>query len=226
MSSTPDPRNGDAARGADVEGLFSPAAPTVEIPVPTGEVRLLGAIQHRLLAVPGAREAAVTLSHIGEHALGWMAIAAVGAAVDPARRGRWAMVGIGSFSAHATSVVVKRVVRRRRPDHPTVTVGVSTPSSLSFPSSHATSTTAFALLAGAVSGVPVAPALVPVMLASRLVLGVHYPSDVFAGAAVGAGCAAVTRTLWPTTAVQRMLPQSLRDDPQGRRTTLITEEKR
>lgn len=201
-------------------------AGSVEIPVPTGEVRLLAAVQKRLLAVPGSRQAAVTLSHVGEHALGWMAIAAAGMVVDPDRRGRWAMVGVGSFGAHATSVVVKRVVRRRRPDHPSVAVGVGTPSKLSFPSSHATSTTAFALLAGSVSGVPVAPALVPVMLASRLVLGVHYPSDVVAGAAVGAGCAALTRAVWPSDAVQQVLPGALRDGAAGPRATQIPEEKR
>ena len=199
---------------------------SVEIPVPTGEVRLLAGVQKRLLAVPGSRQAAVTLSHVGEHALGWMVIAAAGMVVDPARRGRWAMVGVGSFGAHATSVVVKRVVRRRRPDHPSVAVGVGTPSKLSFPSSHATSTTAFALLAGSVTGVPVAPALVPVMLASRLVLGVHYPSDVVAGAAVGAGCAALTRAVWPSDAVQQVLPGALRDGAAGPRATQIPEEKR
>ena len=199
---------------------------SVEIPVPTGEVRLLAGVQKRLLAVPGSRQAAVTLSHVGEHALGWMAIAAAGMVVDPDRRGRWAMVGVGSFGAHATSVVVKRVVRRRRPDHPSVAVGVGTPSKLSVPSSHATSTTAFALLAGAVTGVPVAPALVPVMLASRLVLGVHYPSDVVAGAAVGAGCAALTRAVWPSDAVQQVLPGALRDGAAGPRATQIPEEKR
>ncbi|OAH63713.1 phosphatase [Dietzia cinnamea] len=199
---------------------------SVEIPVPTGEVRLLAAVQKRLLAVPGSRQAAVTLSHVGEHALGWMAIAAAGMVVDPDRRGRWAMVGVGSFGAHATSVVVKRVVRRRRPDHPSVAVGVGTPSKLSFPSSHATSTSAFALLAGSVSGVPVAPALVPLMLASRLVLGVHYPSDVVAGAAVGAGCAALTRAVWPSDAVQQVLPGALRDGAVGPRATQIPEEKR
>jgi hypothetical protein len=215
VSSTPDPT--DTADGA---------APTVEIPVPTSEVRLLAGIQRRLLAVPGSREAAVTLSHVGEHALGWMAIAAVGALADPPRRGRWAMVGVGSFGAHASSVIIKRVVRRRRPDHPTVTVGVSTPSKLSFPSSHATSTTAFALLAGAVSGVPVAPALVPLMLASRLVLGVHYPSDVLAGAAVGAGCAALTRATWPSAAVQSVLPETLRDGVEGPGVTQKSEENR
>lgn len=208
-----------------MSSMTDPVVP-VEIPVPTGEVRLLAAVQKRLLAVPGSRQTAVTLSHVGEHALGWMGIAAAGMVVDPARRGRWAMVGVGSFGAHATSVVVKRIVRRRRPDHPSVAVGVGTPSKLSFPSSHATSTTAFALLAGSVTGVPVAPALVPVMLASRLVLGVHYPSDVLAGAAVGAGCAALTRAVWPSDAVQQVLPGALRDGAAGPRATEIPEERR
>lgn len=198
----------------------------VEIPVPAAEIKLLSAVQRALLAVPGATRASLTLSHVGEHALGWMAIAGAGMVLDPGRRDRWAMVGVGTFGAHATSVVVKRLVRRRRPDHPTVTVGVGTPSTLSFPSSHATSTTAFALLAGAVSGVPVARALVPVMLASRLALGVHYPSDVVAGAAVGAGCAALTRAVWPTDAVQRVLPATLRDSAARPGTTQDLEEKR
>lgn len=220
MSSTPDPATPATAGVSAGHG----ATPTVEIPVPTGEVRLLSGIQRRLLAVPGSREAAVTLSHVGEHALGWMAIAGAGMVLDPARRGRWAMVGVGTFGAHATSVVLKRVVRRRRPDHPSVAVGVGTPSKLSFPSSHATSTTAFALLAGSVSGVPIAPALVPVMLVSRLVLGVHYPSDVLAGATVGAGCAALTRAVWPTAAVQRVLPEALREAEAGPGTTENPEE--
>ena len=177
------------------------------------EAELLVAVQRRLLAVPGARETATVLSHTGEHALGWFALSAAGMVLDPARRGRWAMTGVGTFGAHAASVALKRVVRRRRPSHPDVTVGVGTPSRLSFPSSHATSTTAFALLAGGVLGLPVAPVLVPVMLASRLALGVHYPTDVVGGALLGAGCAGATRAAWGTPAVQELLPASLRDAP-------------
>lgn len=226
MSSTPDPATSAASGASAGGGSALPGEPTIEIPVPSGEVRLLAGIQRRLLQVPGSRETAVTLSHVGEHALGWMAIAGAGMVLDPARRGRWAMVGVGTFGAHATSVVVKRIVRRRRPAHPSVTVGVATPSTLSFPSSHATSTTAFALLAGSVTGVPVAAGLVPVMLASRLVLGVHYPSDVLAGATVGAGCAALTRAVWPTVAVQRLLPEALREAEPAAGSTEDPEEKR
>jgi membrane-associated phospholipid phosphatase len=70
-------------------------------------------------------------------------------------------------------------------------VNVSTPSKLSFPSSHATSTTAAAFLIGRLTGLPLPALLVPPMMLSRLVLGVHYPTDVLAGAALGAASAAL-----------------------------------
>ena len=120
---------------------------------------------------------------------GW-AIAAVGALADPARRKQWIGVGVGAVGAHAASIAIKRVVRRRRPDDPRVRVNVSTPSRLSFPSSHTTSTTAATILLGRLTGLPVAPLVVPPMMLSRLVLGVHYPTDVLAGSALGALSAA------------------------------------
>jgi len=66
---------------------------------------------------------------------------------------------------------------------------VGTPSRLSFPSSHAASTTAAAVLYGGMVGTRASVStmsVVPPMLLSRLVLGVHYPSDVLAGSALGA----------------------------------------
>ncbi|QDQ98944.1 phosphatase PAP2 family protein [Tomitella fengzijianii] len=149
------------------------------------------------------------MSHFGEHALGWMAVSAVGAAVDRPRRGRWLAVGVGAVGAHAASIAVKRVVRRPRPQDPMVRVGVSTPSRLSFPSSHATSSTAAALLIGRASGVPVAAAVVPAMALSRLLLGVHYPSDVVVGSAIGALAAVATDRLRHRVPV-------LRDEPRPR----------
>ena len=82
--------------------------------------------------------------------------------------------------------MIKRVVKRTRPDHPAIAVNVGTPSKLSFPSAHATSTTAAAMLLGRVTGLPLPVLLVPPMALSRLVLGVHYPTDVLTGVAVGA----------------------------------------
>ena len=95
--------------------------------------------------------------------------------------------------AHGASIGVKRVVRRARPDHPSVEVRVGTPSRLSFPSAHATSTTAAAVLYGRLLRRPLVPVLVPPMALSRLVLGVHYPSDVVAGSALGAVVALAVR---------------------------------
>jgi len=123
--------------------------------------------------------------------LGWMGSAAVGAGIDKRRREGWVRVGAAAFLAHAASVVLKRIVRRKRPDYPYVRVGVKTPSTLSFPSSHATSTTAFLVAVSSLTGRK-APLLgVPVMMASRMVLGVHYPTDTAVGAAIGAATAEV-----------------------------------
>lgn len=161
------------------------------------EAELLVGIQSVLTDRPGVLPAARAMSHFGEHSLGWLAIGGLGAAVAgrrgdlPAAR-RWAEVGLGAFGAHAASVIIKRIVRRPRPTHPGIRIGVGTPSRLSFPSSHATSTTAAAVLIGRAAGLPpaVVPAvLVPPMLVSRLVLGVHYPTDVLGGAALGAASA-------------------------------------
>ncbi|MFE3699299.1 phosphatase PAP2 family protein [Nocardia tengchongensis] len=155
------------------------------------EVKILNLVQGTIGQNPAVVKAARGMSHFGEHSLGWIGIAAVGALVDKPRRRQWAGVAFGAFGAHAASVVIKRVVRRPRPNHPSVQVNVSTPSKLSFPSSHATSTTAAAVLLGRLTGLPLPAVLVPPMLLSRVVLGVHYPSDVLAGSALGAASAAV-----------------------------------
>ncbi|MBS9535195.1 phosphatase PAP2 family protein [Mycobacterium sp. M1] len=170
------------------------AAP-VDAPVgpPHGEDAVLVGVQAALTGRPGVLPAARTMSHFGEHSLGWLAVAAAGALAQPRRRRAWLVAGAGTLAAHAAAVVIKRVVRRTRPDHPAIAVNVGTPSRLSFPSAHATSTTTAAILLGRAAGLPagVLPALlVPPMALSRLVLGVHYPSDVAVGAAVGAAVAA------------------------------------
>lgn len=159
------------------------------------EVRILEKVQQTVGAQPGAVTIARGMSHFGEHALGWVAIAGVGAVVDPSRRRQWAGVAVGAVGSHAASIVIKRVIRRPRPNDPSVKINVSTPSKLSFPSSHATSTTAAAVLLGRLTGLPLPAVLVPPMLLSRLVLGVHYPTDVLAGSALGALSAAAVLKL-------------------------------
>ncbi|HEU0190375.1 MAG TPA: phosphatase PAP2 family protein [Mycobacterium sp.] len=164
----------------------------VETAQPRGETAALVAVQSALTDRPGVLPAARAMSHFGEHSLGWLALAAAGALAQPRRRRTWLLAGAGTLAAHAAAVAIKRVVRRERPQHPAVAVGVGTPSRLSFPSAHATSTTAAAILLGRAVGLPALtlPALlVPPMALSRMVLGVHYPSDVVTGVAVGAAVA-------------------------------------
>lgn len=163
---------------------------------PRGEVAALVAVQAALGDRPGVLSVARALSHFGEHSVGWVAVALLGAVLSPKRRGDWLIAGAGAFVAHAAAVVVKRIVRRKRPHDPAVVVNVGTPSQLSFPSAHATSTTAAAVLMGRTLGLPrgvCAAVLVPPMALSRMLLGVHYPSDVACGIALGAVVAAIAR---------------------------------
>jgi membrane-associated phospholipid phosphatase len=163
---------------------------------PGGEVAALVAVQSALADRPGVLITARGMSHFGEHSLGWVAVSLLGALLSPRRRREWLVAGAGAFTAHAAAVIVKRVVRRKRPHDPAVAVNVGTPSQLSFPSAHATSTTAAAILLGRVTGLPLPVVLVPPMALSRMVLGVHYPSDVAFGVALGAAVARLA--LWLT----------------------------
>lgn len=160
----------------------------------TPETLALRKVQE-VIAKPPVVKAARAMSLFGEHAGGWLAIGAIGAVVDRKRRGEWVTAAAGVALAHGASIGVKRVVRRKRPTDPEVKVLVGTPSKLSFPSSHATSTTAAAVLYGGMTGKKLSPLLVPPMMVSRLVLGVHYPSDVVAGSALGSMVALGVRRL-------------------------------
>jgi membrane-associated phospholipid phosphatase len=161
---------------------------------PTGEVALLVDVQSRL-ATPPLIAVSRGMSHFGEHAAGWVALSGIGALLDRTRRRDWLLVGVGAVAAHAAAIVIKLAVRRRRPHHPDIAINVGTPSALSFPSAHATSSTAAAMLLCRATRSPLPLAAVPLMALSRLVLGVHYPTDVLAGMAVGAAVARVTGRL-------------------------------
>jgi len=162
---------------------------------PSGEVAAMVAIQSALADRPGVLTAARGLSHFGEHSIGWVAISLLGAVLIPRHRRQWLVAGAGAFVAHAAAVLIKRLVRRKRPNHPAVAVNVGTPSQLSFPSAHATSTTAAAILMGRATGLPLPAVLVPPMALSRVLAGVHYPSDVAAGIALGAAVAGIAARL-------------------------------
>ncbi len=150
-------------------------------------------MDHRLLSAlrdcgtdPRVATAARALSWSGEHGALWIAAGLVGAAADRERRGAWLRGTALTAAAHLASMGVKRIVRRPRPGsaEPLVrTVGRH-----SFPSSHATSAAAATVAYGVLrpAGARLVPPLAAAMCVSRMVVGVHYPSDVAAGAALGA----------------------------------------
>ncbi len=143
---------------------------------------------------PSVVKGALGLSHFGEHAAGWIAIGAAGTVLDGGRRRQWARATTSVVLAHGGNIAVKRVVRRPRPDLADLPARGRTPSKLSFPSAHAAST-----FAAATAFAPLLPR-VPwrlvgaTMALSRVVLGVHYPSDVLAGAALGVAVGSAGRT--------------------------------
>lgn len=101
----------------------------------------------------------------------------------------WAAVAGSWVLAEAS----KHLFNRARPHTSDLGVAplVKTPSSSSFPSGHSATAAS-----GAISLSAAYPALAPVFAAiclatmfSRIYLGVHYPSDVLAGAAIGVVCA-------------------------------------
>lgn len=128
-------------------------------------------------------------SRFGEYGTGWIAVA-LAAAVrargrDPARARDWLAAALGVAGAFTAVQVVKRLLPRARPDLPRS--GVRLYSNRSFPSAHAACAAAFATSAPLSGRARVlAWAAAGWVAASRIVLGVHYPSDVAAGAALGA----------------------------------------
>jgi membrane-associated phospholipid phosphatase len=157
----------------------------------------LRSLDERLLLIartrghtPGRERAVARFSRLGEHGALWLAIGAAGQLCDRQRRGRW-RAGMGAVAAaYALNTAIKPLVGRRRPELSGLPPLSATPTKLSFPSAHASTSFAGALAYSRV-GSPAAPlyALAVALSLSRVYLGVHYPSDVLAGALLGTALA-------------------------------------
>jgi membrane-associated phospholipid phosphatase len=136
--------------------------------------------------------AVARFSALGEHAAVWLAIgAAQSARCTGEKRTRWRRATAVVAGTYLLNTALKLIVRRARPELDGLVPLTSTPTRLSFPSAHA-STSFAAALAYQRAGLPRGPlyALATGLAASRLYLGVHYPSDVLAGALLGTTIAA------------------------------------
>jgi membrane-associated phospholipid phosphatase len=166
----------------------------------SGCARIRGRVRHldhRLMRrsvrvrQPGLDRTLVAITRAANYSRMWLLIAG-GLAACGGRLGRRA-AGRGTIAIAIAAAVAngpaKLLVRRRRPSPCSQSALIRMPRSTSFPSGH--SAAAFAFATGACAELPMlAPLLVPLAGAvsySRVHTGVHYPSDVAAGAAIGIG---------------------------------------
>jgi membrane-associated phospholipid phosphatase len=142
---------------------------------------------------PAAERKVARFSLLGEHAAVWLVLGtAESLRSSDERRSRWVRATGVVAGTYAANTALKLLVRRVRPELPGLPGLTSTPTRFSFPSAHSSTSFAGALAYGR-AGFPAAPlyALATALALSRLYLGVHYPSDVLAGALFGLAIADV-----------------------------------
>ncbi|MEX2106730.1 MAG: phosphatase PAP2 family protein [Solirubrobacterales bacterium] len=151
----------------------------------SADLRLLRVMRTRG-HTPGLESAAKALGKAGNNGLIWLLLGIALALLDPSRRESWLICAALGPIAIGLNYVVKLLVRRPRPELEGLLPLGGAPSSLSFPSAHATSSFAVATAMVRVDPAMAGAFLVAIALSlGRPYLGMHYPSDVLAGAFIG-----------------------------------------
>jgi len=155
--------------------------------VANADLRLLHAMRTRG-HTPAVERAAQALGKAGNNGAIWFGLGIALAIFDSAHREAWLICALLGPFAIGLNYGVKLVVKRPRPVLEGLPPLGGAPSSLSFPSAHATS--AFAVATAMTRVEPLAAlAFIPAIALAlgRPYLGMHYPSDVLAGALLGIG---------------------------------------
>jgi membrane-associated phospholipid phosphatase len=149
------------------------------------DVRLLRAMRTRGHS-PGLEAAATALGKAGNNALAWVIVNVVLALLDWDRHEQWLICAVLGPLCIGFNYLIKLAVRRPRPVLEGLPPLGGAPSSLSFPSAHAFSSFAVATAMVRVDPATAAALVVAAAISlGRPYLGMHYPSDVLAGAALG-----------------------------------------
>jgi len=126
------------------------------------------------------------LGRAGNNAAVWVVLGLVLAVIDPSRRGAWLICAALGPLAICFNYAIKRLIRRPRPALEGLPPLGGAPSSLSFPSAHALSSFAVAIAMFRVDPATAGALVVALTISlGRPYLGMHYPSDVLAGALFG-----------------------------------------
>jgi membrane-associated phospholipid phosphatase len=160
-----------------------------------------------------------TLGLCGEYAAVWAATGAIGASIDDKRRRQWLTAGAIGPLAVGVNFIVKVAVGRDRPlisGHPALG---RAPTRLSFPSAHATSSIAAATAFGRIEprARPALFTLAAAICVGRPYLGMHYPSDVLAGAALGFALGALVPGLGAAPTEDRLFELAVDANERARR---------
>lgn len=149
------------------------------------DLRILRAMRTRGHS-PGLETAAKALGKAGNNGAVWVVLGIVLALIDPSRREAWLICGALGPLAIVLNYGIKLAVRRPRPVLEGLPPLGGAPSSLSFPSAHALSSFAVATAMFRVDPATGGAFVVALLLSlGRPYLGMHYPSDVLAGALLG-----------------------------------------